>query len=104
MSEQHKGSAWLKRQYKQLVVSDLGCHVADVLGEVFSGLYHLDDTALFHKRTDWNNTMYIEVVTRGRLTHSHLIMLVEQCRQHNIHVEIEGASNGYVRLLFFSEI
>jgi len=98
-----KGSDWLTRQFEQIVLSEHGRHVADVLGEVYSGLYHIDNTSLFHKRTQWDNDRLIEIVTRGRLTNSHLIMLVELCRQHSVHIEIEGASNGFLRMLFFSE-
>ena len=100
----YAGADWLQRQNRALAISEFGGRVADTLGQVYCGLYHLSNTALFHKRTRWDDDTYIKVVTRGRLTQADLIALVEQCRQHSIHVEIDGASNGYMQLLFFSEL
>lgn len=54
---QYSGANWVKSVFK-CDMSPLGEAVADLLGDVFLGIYHLDEKAL--KRVDWSNTYYIE--------------------------------------------
>ena len=51
-----KGSAWL-RQCRITKLSPLGAQVADLLGDLFVGLYHLDGA----EKVDWANEHHIEV-------------------------------------------
>lgn len=50
------GSAW-PRQCRITKISPLGEQVADLLGDLFVGLYHLDGAG----KVDWANALYIEV-------------------------------------------
>ena len=103
MSEKlYAGAGWLARQYKDLEISKLGRDVADILGQVYSGLYHLDDRALFNKkRTDWANDSQIFVVVPGRLQMTGIDTLIMYCTERKVYVEIEGAAPNYMRLRFY---
>lgn len=50
------GSDWL-RGCRITKISPLGAQVADLLGDLFSGLYHLDGA----EKVDWANDHHIEV-------------------------------------------
>lgn len=99
----YSGSEWLQHQMPTVALSELGVAVADILGEVFRGLYHLDNSSLYHDRTDWTNTRVIIVTTSRELaTHDgpELTWLVLLCHAHGVRLAIRGASNRYVRLTF----
>ena len=97
----YAGANWLLRQPAVKNVSELGQDVADVLGQVFSGIYHLDNTSLFHERTNWSDEQRIEIVVLGTMTLQQLNTLVTECRARSVYVELSGASNRYIRLAFW---
>lgn len=52
------GSDWIKAAYK-CEMSEFGIRVADLLGKVFQGIYHLAGPAL--KRVDWSDNYRVEL-------------------------------------------
>lgn len=57
MSYGYAGSEWIEESLG-LPCSPLGKDVADLLGDVFLGIYHLNTRAL--RKVDWQNKHYIE--------------------------------------------
>jgi hypothetical protein len=51
---------WLKSHPKVGAISPFGESVASLLGDLYRGIYHIDDNALFHKRVHWDSTYCIE--------------------------------------------
>lgn len=109
----HSGADWLrealtakKRRGKEVPqLGEFGARVADLLGQAWLGIYHLPNSALFHERTDWSNERYIVVVVRGgtclaTYDYARLTLLVLLAHRMKIRLEIDGAAQGYVRLLF----
>lgn len=100
--KKYSGFDWLSRQqYAVKIISELGRDVADVLGQVYAGIYHLGNTQLFHKRTDWSDERRIEIIVSGTLTLQELDILVVESRNRNVYVEIDGAANRYIRFAFW---
>lgn len=98
------GADWLKSCGKEL--SPLGVEVADVLGQVFRGIYHIDSEVL-HERCKWGDESRIEIVmpdsANGGLStydFNNLTALVFLCHDRCIRLTIEGASPNRLRLLF----
>lgn len=103
----YAGAEWLESQIKHwkptAEISDLGRNVADFLGELFFGIYHLDYKAL--KRVDWSSNHHIEIVLRdgGQLattdfdTLSRLVFLAHHMA---IRVELNAASPKHIRYFF----
>jgi hypothetical protein len=54
----YSGADWIENSLKMKNMSPLGKLVADVLGQVFRGIYHLPTTTL--KNTDWSDNYMIE--------------------------------------------
>lgn len=98
----YAGADWLVKQPEIKKVSVFGQTVADILGQAYAGLYHLDNSALHHKRTDWSNEQRIEIVVHGALTFRKLSVLVAVSNSKNVQLEISGAANDYIRLRFFN--
>jgi hypothetical protein len=55
--QQYAGSDWLRQAGRITNISPLGEAVADLLGDLFYGIYHLDGAA----GMDWSNNDYIEI-------------------------------------------
>ena len=102
------GAEWLAAslQHRRLEpASALGNAVADILGEVYYGIYHLDKTALFHKRTKWHDPQVIRVTVGGELATvdgRELTQLVLLTHGFGLRLAICGAANGYLVLQFTS--
>ena len=63
MTPQYAGADWLQKalSYKQpdLILSPLGRSVAELLGELFLGIYHMNQSEL--RLSDWANNDFIVV-------------------------------------------
>ena len=98
MSKQN-GAAWL-RQARITDISPLGEQAANLLGDLFSGLYHLD-TAL---KVDWSNAHHIEVRVSGKglatFDSNLLTRLVFLAHDRCLRVEVEPRSNWSLTLVF----
>lgn len=103
----HSGWEWIQdtRKYwngKPEPISELGKKVADLLGQVYGGIYHLDSGAL--SRVDWTDEHHIEFILSHRdldtYDGSELTDLVLLCHMMNIHMSIDAASYRRLRLSF----
>ena len=93
--QNYAGSDWVKSAFAPETISPLGEAVADFLGDVFEGIYHLNSKAL--QKVDWSNDTWIDFVFRGSLAtidNDHLTRIVVLAHQRMLRVEIEGVGPG----------
>jgi hypothetical protein len=84
-------------------MSTLGKRVADLLGQVYCGIYHLDINALM--RADWANDGYIQITVRdghdmATYDDDTLTMLVLGCHLLNVRLRVRASTHGYLKLIF----
>jgi hypothetical protein len=83
-------------------ISPLGIAVADFLGDMFYGIYHLDSKAL--QRVEWSNTHHIIFRLGWRclstIDFDELTILVVLSHDRNIRVSIDAATHRYLEFLF----
>lgn len=83
-------------------ISPLGIVVADFLGDMFYGIYHLDEKAL--RRVDWKNNHHIIFRLGWRclstIDFDELTVLVVLSHERNLRVSIDAATHRYLELLF----
>lgn len=108
LQPRYAGAHWIARQLeymKQPAPSPFGCVVANILGDVYQGIYHLGES-LLHERTVWHSPKLVVLTLRRELS-SHdqpdLTWLVLLAHANGIRLAITGAAPGYVRLQFTSE-
>lgn len=101
----YSGAEWVQEAIKYGSIkgpmSELGELVAEILGEVYYGIYHLDSGCL--SRVDWANGYWIEIVIgRDMATYDGdtLTRLVILCHELLVRCEIEAAAPRYLRLIF----
>ena len=96
---EYTGSDWLRKNKKEL--SPLGEKVGNLLGELCSGIYHMDKEAM---RADFSNKHMIRVCVRdsdfATYDSNKLTRLVFLCHERNVRVSIKGAAHGYLWLDF----
>lgn len=101
MSEKYAGSDWIKSNFK-VELSSLGEAVADLLGDLFYGIYHLDSTAL--KKVDWANDHHIIFIlgwkSLATTDFDELTRLVILCHDRCIRCEISPRAFHYLELIF----
>lgn len=100
----YMGANWVKQQCAEL--SPFGERVADLLGELYRGIYHINYGALMHKRTDWTSDTRIEIVVPddgwfGTFDGNRLTNLVILCHDACIKCDLRAANIGYLRLIFY---
>ena len=96
----YSGQGWINRQI-DYDMSDLGKAVADLLGDVFKGIYHLNWTSL--KKVKWDDKYCIEFSYYGDLTtvdFNHLTILVVLAHDRMIRVNLMGIGPGYIKMQF----
>jgi hypothetical protein len=97
---QRKQAARLSRLAARLKCSDLGQEAANILGQVYQGIYHIQDAV---GRTDWSNPHHIEVTLNGELASwdfNHLTSLIVLCHDRAVRVAVEGTARRYLTLRF----
>jgi hypothetical protein len=111
----HSGSEWIKTQLPYVnkdrkgiarnpngEMSPLGIAVADLLGVLFYGIYHLDHKALY--RVDWQNKNFIEFSLGWKqlatADFDELTRLVFLAHHMAIRVAIEASTRKYLKLTF----
>lgn len=98
----YSGSEWIKNQSWCGDISPLGVAVADLLGEVFGGIYHLNTNAL--KKVDWADDFVIEFVLghHGLSTFdgSDLSIMVILCHDRLLRLDISARAHEYLGLMF----
>jgi hypothetical protein len=103
---QYAGSNWLEpivKEMRGVEMSDFGRRVADLLGELYRGIYHIQPSVL-HKRADWSSERYLEVVVYGGMATfdaDELTRFVVLCHDYCIRGEVSPASPGWMRLRFW---
>lgn len=93
------GADWLIQCSTAIQISDLGRRVADLLGEWYYGLYHMNGAIL----ADWSTPNYIQIRHSGELStfdNSSLTRLVLLAHREAIRVSISPRSNRYLTLMF----
>ncbi len=97
----YAGSDWLPGGIGVQEISPLGKEVADLLGDVFLGIYHLNYTSL--RKVNWANPCHIEFVLDHELATTdfdELTRLVVLCHDRALRCAIEGAAPRHLRLIF----
>lgn len=95
----YAGADWLLQCNKAIDISPFGRRVADLLGEWYYGLYHMDGAT----RADWSTASYIQIRHSGEMStfdNSSLTRLVLLAHREAIRVSISPRSNRYVTLMF----
>lgn len=98
--DQFAGAGWLRQRFG-VKPSPLGELVADILGQVYEGIYHLPESTLC--RVNWTEEHNITLCVYGSLASydgwelTHLVIL---CHDACIRLEIEAAAHKYLRLWF----
>ena len=92
----------LKTYRPDMILSDLGRNVADLLGELFLGIYHIDSQAL--DRVDWSNKTFIVISIGWRswstVDFDTLTRLVFLAHHRALRVDLTPSKYNYMRLLF----
>ena len=96
----YSGAGWIEQSFK-VKASPLGTAVANLLGRVALGIYHLRSAAL--ERVDWTNKYCIEYIYYGDLStfdFDNLTALVVFAHDEMIRVSIQGCGPGYMKMQF----
>lgn len=103
MPTKFAGADWLVESLRPAKPpSKLGLLVADILGQVFRGLYHLDNGSTLRKPY-WHAERYIEVNVYGSLAtydSDELTTLVLACHEQAVRLEIRSGGPHHVKLCF----
>ena len=105
MPTKFSGADWLEKEIK-VDLSTFGRDVADLLGQVYAGIYHLQSEVL-NKRVEWDNERRIEIVTYSDLStydFDILTKLVVMSHDTAIRLTIAPASSKHVRLIFHKRV
>lgn len=98
----YAGADWIKRAFvPERAMSPLGTAVADLLGDLFFGIYHLNYTSL--GKVEWGNPHWIAFnLDRGIATFDgdELTRLVVLCHDRCLRCDITGKAPRYMELLF----
>ena len=100
----YAGAGWLQN-HEKFSISKFGVKVANVLGQTFLGIYHID-AAVLNKKMLWGSYVVICVTIHGGLAtydFDLLSRLVFCCRAAGIGVSIHGSFKGYTKLVFTPE-
>lgn len=98
--DHHAGAEWVAARIGA-PLSPLGVKVADLLGYLFAGVYHIDRAVL---RADWSNPSWIVVILRyetlSTFDNSLLTRLVFLAHHLALRVEVTAAAPNLLRLTF----
>lgn len=109
---QMKHHEWLQHQLDarhknrgapEIKLSPLGKRVAQIIGTVWAGIYHLEQNAYLHERTKWDDAHCIRIVFRGTLStvdFNDLTKLVVLCHDYCVRCEIVAKAPCYLELAF----
>ena len=92
----YSGAEWLDAE-----LSPLGRKVADILGQVWGGIYHIDNRWL--RRVNWKHAWVVEITLREEMSTydpDRLTRLVALCHDAAVRMNIRAATHGYLTLTF----
>ena len=98
MTSKYAGADWLESE--GVVMSPLGRKVADLIGDLFQGIYHLGNEIT---NANWNGIYLIEVNIRKNLAtydSDVLTWLVFMCHDRCIRCELAQSGPGRIKLRF----
>lgn len=96
----YAGADWIESSI-HVECSDFGRQVADLLGDAFLGIYHLNHGTL--RRADWTSTRWIEINYAGELATydgNEITRLVMLAHDRCIRFAVRACNMQYVRLCF----
>lgn len=97
----YAGSDWIATDARR-TLSPLGILVADILGQVYHGIYHIRK-AVLHPRVEWDNPELITLVINRELANHDspdLTRMVLLCHEAGVRLGITAAAYRYLRLDF----
>lgn len=101
MKSQHAGADWIRSALKRSL-SPLGENVANLLGDVFCGIYHLDDNQL--KKVDWGDPQVVSVRlyyrSLGTYDDEFLTRLVVFAHDRMLRISISAKAPNLLELMF----
>jgi hypothetical protein len=100
MTCSHAGADWIESSLKKKC-SPLGREVADLLGDVYGGIYHMNHGSL--ERASWGDNYCVEVTLCGDLAtvdQSHLTCLVVFAHDRMIRINLFGVGPRCIRAQF----
>lgn len=99
------GAEWVRSALKIKEIkemSPLGEAVANLLGDVFAGIYHLDEREL--RKVDWDDGYFISFrldgVSLSTFDNDRLTRLVVLAHDRMLRVDISGAGRNKLELMF----
>ena len=107
LKEGYAGSEWIKSMFpywyknQPMEMSPLGEKVAGLLGELFYGIYHLENSPL--QKVEWDNNHHLAIsIDRTLSTYdcSDLTRLVLLAHHMRIRVEVRPANFSHISLYF----
>lgn len=96
----YDGARWIEANRYCKALSPLGIVAADFLGDVYLGIYHIDQRTL--SRVDWSNPQLIEIMLYGYLStfdSDILTRMVLLAHDRLLRLEFRGTGPGYIRLM-----
>jgi hypothetical protein len=97
----YAGADWVRDSMRIEGMSSLGKKVANILGNVYLGIYHMRQNDL--DKVDWKNDRYIVIRIRDELStydFNRLTLLVIACHEEAVRVEISGRAKNHLQLMF----
>lgn len=97
----YAGAEWVKASLK-VDPSQFGEKVADLLGQMYLGIYHIPVHQL--KKVQWKNTSRITITVGedfATFDNNMLTRFVFLCHEMCIRGEISAATHGYLMLVFW---
>lgn len=101
MRDSYSGAEWIKGAFK-VPMSPIGEAVANLLGDLFGGIYHLETKYL--KEVDWGNDHHIVFTLRHKslatFDYDELTRLVFLCHDYAVRCSIDARANNMLELMF----
>lgn len=102
----YAGAEWIEENIRAngqpIVMSSVGRKAADLLGELFEGIYHLDQKMLM--KTDWSNNLWIKISISHRslstVDFNMLTMLVFLAHHLALRVTVEAGARNHLWITF----
>ncbi len=97
----YSGSDWLKNSYSEKIFSSFGIEVADLLGQVWRGIYHMPASSL--RKVNWSHPDFVEInidKTLATFDYSNLTELIVLCHDRMIRLEINPLNFRYLKIYF----